>query len=102
MLRSEQDSENKYIRMSEAARACPVTTAPGTVARWCTRGVRARNGTLVRLSHVRIGRRLATTRASLDAFFKALADNDVPQVAQRPPLSMAHYEAERRCQELGF
>lgn len=46
------------------------------VWRWCRRGVLARNGQRIRLEHRRIGGKIFTSEAWLDAFTKALTDAD--------------------------
>ncbi|MCH8823503.1 MAG: DUF1580 domain-containing protein [Planctomycetes bacterium] len=70
-------SESLYLSLAEAARQCPGKPAPSTVWRWCRRGVRARSGERVRLSHVRVGGRIYTTLHSLTRFFEATAQADI-------------------------
>lgn len=69
------------LTLNEAAAAVPQLRGKmlhvSTLWRWARRGCRARNGTIVRLAHRRIGGTLTTTRADLDHFFEALAEADL-------------------------
>lgn len=87
--------------MAGAARLCPVPVSPATVMRWCTRGIQARNNARIYLSHQRVGRRLFTTTANLEAFFQALKAND-HQKHEASAVSKSYLEADRRCRELGI
>ena len=52
---------------------------PSTVWRWTTRGVRARNGVLIRLESIKVGGTCCTSDEALLRFFRALsADNSQP------------------------
>src|SRR3989304_5183663 len=48
---------------------------PATVWRWIRHGVKC-GGQYIRLGHVRMGRRLATTPQFIDEFMRALAEAD--------------------------
>ena len=66
----------ELLTLSAATRELPGRVHSSTVWRWCRIGVRARNGERVLLEHRRMGRRIYTTRAALDAFGRALAEAD--------------------------
>lgn len=75
-----------YIPFAEAARRCPSWTRPdGTeggvhpsaVWRWARKGLVGRSGRRVRLRHVRVGKRVYTTAAWLEQFFRQLAEADL-------------------------
>ena len=53
--------------------------------RWARRGIKSRNGKIIRLSHRRIGARLFTTRAALDEFFKRLTEADFEYFDSQDP-----------------
>jgi hypothetical protein len=48
--------------------------SPSTVWRWSTRGVRARNGGVVRLETIKIGGTCCTSDEALARFFRTLTD----------------------------
>ena len=65
------------IPFARAARQLPVPVHPSCVFRWARHGVVARDGTRVRLAHVRIGRRLFVRLTDVIAFGRSLAAADV-------------------------
>ena len=50
--------------------------SPVSIWRWARQGLKARNGERVKLGHVRVGGRLFIDGASLQPFFRALAEAD--------------------------
>ena len=51
---------------------------PSTVWRWATRGVRARDGVLVRLESLKVGGTCCTSDEALSRFFRALSSDAAP------------------------
>jgi Protein of unknown function (DUF1580) len=51
---------------------------PATVWRWASRGVRGRDGSLVRLEAIKIGGTCCTSDEALARFFRALSDDGRP------------------------
>ena len=80
MINTESD---QLLSLNEAARACPSVDGKkphcSTLWRWMQKGVRG-----VRLEHVKIGRRIVTTRHSLETFFRELADAPMPSPTPAP------------------
>jgi hypothetical protein len=74
----------KLRSFAEAARRLPALRGgkpvnPSTVWRWTTRGVRARNGVLMRLESIKVGGTCCTSDEALFRFFHALsADGSQP------------------------
>lgn len=68
--------EIDYITLTDAAKLAPGRPSTNCIWRWCRRGVRARGGHRVRLQHVRMGGRIYTRAAWIDAFGQALAAAD--------------------------
>ncbi len=66
----------ELLTLPEAARLLPTRPHASALWRWSRLGLRARDGTRVRLKHLRLGGRIYTTHADLDAFGRALADAD--------------------------
>ena len=65
------------LTLAAAAKLLPDPPHPSALWRWARRGLRARDGSLIRLEHFRIGGRIYTTEAALEAFGRALAEADV-------------------------
>ena len=66
---------------AEAARRLPALRAgkpvnPSTLWRWTTRGVRARDGLIVRLESIKVGGTCCTSDEALLRFFHALSTDD--------------------------
>ena len=113
--RRQVDLDENLVSLAEAAALLPRIAgkriAISTLFRWCSRGLRC-----VRLEHLRIGRRIFTTRAALQQFFLALAELDDRDETQhrikssspkrRPPTSpqrrRAIAEAEAVLKEAGI
>ena len=67
----------KLISLNDIAARVPGRPSIACLWRWCRRGVKARNGSIVRLRHSRAGRRLFTTEEWLGQFFSNVADTDL-------------------------
>ena len=65
------------LTLTAAAKLLPHHPHPSAIWRWARRGLRARNGSIIRLEHVRLGGKIYTTEAALEAFGKALAEADM-------------------------
>jgi hypothetical protein len=70
----------KLRSFAETARRLPALRGgkpvnPATVWRWTTRGVRSRNGVLVRLEAIRVGGTCCTSDEALHRFFRALSSD---------------------------
>jgi hypothetical protein len=70
----------KLRSFAEAARRLPAlrggkSVNPSTVWRWATRGVRARDGVLVRLESLKVGGTCCTSDEALLRFFRALSSD---------------------------
>ena len=91
MINTESES---LLSLSEAARACPAVDGKkphcSTLWRWMQKGVRG-----VRLEHVKIGRRIVTTRPALEVFFRELADAPMPSPSPSPSRGRTHKQRER-------
>lgn len=103
--------KERLLTLTEATKVLPRMNGKRasicTLWRWCRKGLRG-----VSLDYVRVGRRIATSRESLNRFFNALAAADAPLVTA-PPVprpwprvtsksrQRAIEEAERRCIEMG-
>lgn len=61
-------------RIAAVARSLHV--APSTVWRWIRRGVRAADGSIIRLDYVRLGRRILIEPEAIERFAAAVADAD--------------------------
>ncbi len=73
-------TEEQLLSLSDATRVLPKIQGKrphnSTVWRWCRIGVKARSGRRVRLEHVRVGARVFTTAAALNAFVADVAAAD--------------------------
>ena len=72
----------KLRSFAEAASRLPAlrggkSVNPSTVWRWTKRGVRARNGVLVRLEAIKVGGTCCTSDEALLRFFHALSADDL-------------------------
>ena len=77
----------KLRSFAEAASRLPALRGgkavnPSTVWRWTKRGVRARNGVVVRLEAIKVGGTCCTSDEALLRFFRALSEN----VSESPPI----------------
>ncbi|NOT02348.1 MAG: DUF1580 domain-containing protein [Phycisphaerales bacterium] len=84
--------ETDYLSLNEAAAASPGRPHTSSVWRWCRKGVRARNGTTVKLPCVRAGGRVFILRDALQTFFAAVADADAEHFDRptKPSPSVPH------------
>ena len=65
--------ETSYLSLSEAARRSPGRPHAATVWRWARKGIKARDGSTIRLAHVRAGGKIYIRPEALDVFFTAVA-----------------------------
>lgn len=65
------------VPLAAASRLVPSRPNTATVWRWCTKGVRTRSGARVRLSYLKVGRRVFVRPEALEDFFAAAAREDV-------------------------
>lgn len=84
----------------------PGQPSAGALWRWTQFGVRAA-GQAVRLKHIRVGRRIYTTRAWLNEFFEASAALNARTPAGRPTTAalqptVAHAAAVAALEEAGL
>jgi Protein of unknown function (DUF1580) len=84
-----------YITMTEAAKCSPGRPHISTIWRWARKGVKARNGSRINLEHIRAGGRLFTTEASLERFFKAVAEADQGYF-MREPVTVTYPKSRQR------
>ncbi len=96
----------RYITLKDAAKLTPGRPALSTIWRWARRGTLTRTGQRVRLAHVRIGKRVYTTAADLEAFFHAVANADAPYfekqtASTKAHRTKAHARAESKLREKG-
>jgi hypothetical protein len=93
----------KLRSFAEAAKRLPALrvgkpVSPSTVWRWTTRGVRARNGSLVRLEAIKVGGTCCTSDEALLRFVRALSAHDlrpaVPSQASSHPEESAREPAQ--------
>ncbi len=70
-------------------------THTSTVSRWCLAGVRLREGRVVKLEHIRLGNRLATTAQAVVRFVEAQQSDDTAtdQPAAIPPAQASRQRA---------
>lgn len=76
---------SEFLTLAQAARECPVEVTPHSVWRWARRGLKSRSGEVVRLEHVRAGRRVLIPRDALARFFEAVAFADMRSTDSAPP-----------------
>jgi len=98
------------IGMSECARLLGTFRGgrpchPSTPVRWCTRGVKLVDGSVLRLEHIRMGDRLMTSRPALLRFLAAQQQpSDVPVAQPRTPAQQKRdaENADRKLDALGI
>ncbi|MCC6796668.1 MAG: DUF1580 domain-containing protein [Candidatus Hydrogenedentes bacterium] len=66
----------EHLTLTNAAKQCPGRPSVNAVWRWCRKGVRSRNGEIIRLDHIRVGGRIFTSAEALNKFFSAVARAD--------------------------
>jgi len=75
--------KDELLSLVQAAAQCPAVDGKkphaSSIWRWMTKGCRG-----VRLEHVRVGRRVVTTREALEVFFRETAQKyQAPEVVER-------------------
>jgi len=73
----------EYLTLPQAAKACPSRTHESALYRWIVKGVLSRSGARIKLEHLRVGRKMFTTREWLFTFFRELAAANVAYAEQR-------------------
>lgn len=73
-----------YLTLTEVAAKAPGRPHASCVWRWCRKGVKARNGERIRLTHIRMGGQIFVPDGGLEEFAKALADADAVHFAEPP------------------
>lgn len=66
-----------FLSLVDAANLLPHRPHPTALWRWARRGLRARDGRLIRLAHVRLGGRVYVTREAIEEFGRRLAEADM-------------------------
>ena len=77
-------NREEYLTFAQASHRCPFRPSISTIWRWARKGLKARSGRLIRLRHLRMGRRLVTTTEWLADFFDRLADADCEDAESSP------------------
>jgi hypothetical protein len=76
-------TQEELLSMSQAAKVCPKIDGKrphaGSIWRWASKGVHG-----VQLEHVRVGRRVCTSREALNRFFNELAQATPPTREKSP------------------
>lgn len=88
-------SPDPLIALPDAPALLPNRPHVSAIWRWCRRGVLSRMGERIRLQHVRLGGKLYTSRAWIDAFAAALADADTAYFDRRDQQSPTPAESPR-------
>lgn len=70
------DTRPKWLTLGKATSYAPGRPSANCLWRWCRKGVLARDGSRVKLQHVRAGGRVFTTAAWVEEFATALAHAD--------------------------
>lgn len=90
--------KDELLSLTEAAKQCPAVDGKrpcaSSIWRWMKQGCRG-----IRLEHVRVGRRVVTTRAALEEFFRASAAVPVPERASDVQVKTAR-TAKQRARDL--
>lgn len=90
------------ITLAEGAQHVPGRPTANCLWRWCRRGVLARDGSRIRLQHVRVGGRVMTSVDWIRDFGKRLSEADaayfdakIARTQQTPPRA-AQFDAPKR------
>jgi len=75
---------DKLLTCAAASRLLPGRPHPSTIWRWARRGLRARDGRIIHLEHVRLGSRVYVTVQALERFGRAMARADVAEASAGP------------------
>ena len=87
----------QYLTVSEAAKSAPGRPSASAVWRWCRRGIVV-NGERLFLEHIRVGKRLFTSKEWLQEFFESAAARPVLQ--PQLPRSFKSTLSKRRQREI--
>jgi len=74
---------SEYQKLSVIAKQLPGRPSTSSLWRWCRDGLKARNGEIVRVSHIRVGSRVMTRMEDCDRFFKEIERLDVEHFAAK-------------------
>lgn len=90
------DSRNdELLGLSQAAAACPQVDGKrphaSSLWRWMRKGCRG-----VHLEHIKVGRRVVTTRQALEDFFRATAEAPLPSTTHIPAPPKSRTERQRQ------
>lgn len=85
-----------HLTLAQASALLPGRPSAHCLWRWCRRGIVARGGERVCLSHLRIGGRLMTTTTAIAAFGAALATADGAHFANLSDRNAIRSAASRR------
>lgn len=77
-------NDEHVLTLAEAPKLLPGRPHASSLWRWCRKGIKARNGTIIRLEHRRLGGRVLTSAEALDRFGAALAEADVSYFDEAP------------------
>lgn len=89
-------NKEELLSLTEATKTIPPIDGKrphvGSLWRWTSKGVRG-----VKLDHLRVGRRVVTTREALQRFFQAVAEAPAPERApqQRKPRGRTEKQRQR-------
>jgi hypothetical protein len=102
MFTAQAEQTEKYITAADAAHAYDV--APGAVVRWANKGALRRDGSRIKLRCVRLPGSFRTTKAWLDEFLQAIADDKAgkPDAAPKPRQSARVATMRAGLVEAGF
>ena len=103
------DTRNEELHTLEGIRQFLPRTArtgkpvhPSVVFRWITRGLKAGDGTIVRLKGVKAGNRLCTTIEAVDRFFDDLTARAGIAPLEPPPKISGNDRTSRRLEAVGL
>lgn len=75
--------ERELLSLAQAAARLPGRPHPASVGRWALKGIRAGDGSRVRLEHVRVGRRLYVAAEALEHFVAQCTRADIRAAEER-------------------
>lgn len=94
--------QTEYLTMGQAAKTLPYKLSAAAIWRWCQSGIKAKDGTIVRLEHRRFGRKYLTTKTWMDEFGSELATRNAKPVSKHLPAATNSGEIEALCQAQGI
>ena len=68
--------KGNLLSFSEVTKIVPNRPSTSAIWRWCRKGQKSRSGEIIRLEHVRIGKKIYTSAESLHDYFKEMAQSD--------------------------